>query len=99
MSAAEWLFVVDVTVAAEVEDEWNAWYDDEHLPAIAACPGVLSADRYVSDTGGGRRYLTLYALEGPAALDTAEFRAARGWYRFTPHVQATVRLYHHRSRR
>ena len=32
-------------VAGE-EDEFNAWYDDVHLPEVLATPGVRSAQRF-----------------------------------------------------
>jgi hypothetical protein len=89
----EHLLVVDVTIDAAVEADWNEWYDRDHLPALRACPGFIGARRYVSDTGGGRRYLTVYALEDPGAVDTPEFAAARGWYQFAGDVQATVRRF------
>lgn len=89
----DWLLVVDVTVEPDVEDDWNRWYDTQHLPAVAACPGFTSAQRYVSEHGGGRRYQTIYAIDSPAALETPEFTAARGWYQFAPYVQASVRTY------
>ena len=41
----------------------------------------------------GRRYIALYALERPEALESAEFAARRGWAEFTPHVSATVEVY------
>lgn len=94
---ASWLLVVDATVEPDVEAEWNRWYDEVHLPEIADCAGFRSAARYVSDVGGGRRYLTLYVLDGPEALDGADFRNRRGWGEFGAQVQATVRLFHRRE--
>lgn len=96
-TAARWLLVVDVTVEESVEDDWNRWYDEVHLPEIAGCPGFVSGERYVSAAGGGRRYLSLYEIDDPAVLDGAEFRRRRGWSRFAPHVQATVRVYGRRT--
>ena len=42
------LLVVTAEVDAEIEAEWNRWYDEVHLPDALACPGVLSGRRYLS---------------------------------------------------
>ena len=40
------LLMVYCDVAAEHEDEFNRWYNDEHIPERLAIPGVLNAARY-----------------------------------------------------
>jgi hypothetical protein len=96
------LLVVTAEVDAEVEAEWNRWYDEVHLPDALACPGVLSGRRYVStgeisESDQGRRfaarmYTTVYELDSPAAVTTKEFAAMRGWARFAPHVRSQTRV-------
>ena len=98
------LLVVTAEVDAEVEADWNRWYDEVHLPDALACPGVLSGRRYLSsgeisesDRGQSRRtkarlYTTVYELESPAAVTTKEFAAMRGWGRFVPHVRSQTRV-------
>ena len=98
------LLVVTAEVDAEVEAEWNCWYDEVHLPDALACPGVLSGRRYLasgeiseSDRGKGRRsaarlYTTVYELDSPAAVATKEFAAMRGWAKFAPHVRSQTRV-------
>ena len=39
------LLLVAMTPGAAKDAAFNAWYDNEHLPALAAVPGVLSARR------------------------------------------------------
>ena len=97
------LLIVTAEVDAEVEADWNRWYDEVHLPEALACPGVLSGRRYVSageiaesDRGSSRRfsarlYTTVYELDSPAAVATSEFAAMRGWGRFAPHVRSQTR--------
>jgi hypothetical protein len=53
-----------MNVAPEHEAEFNEWYDHEHIPALAAVPGVLSARRF-RDAKGTHRYLALYHLTAP----------------------------------
>jgi len=98
------LLIVTAEVDAEVEADWNRWYDEVHLPDALACPGVLSGRRYLaageiseSDRGQSRRtkarlYTTVYELESPAAVTTKEFAAMRGWGRFVPNVRSQTRV-------
>jgi hypothetical protein len=54
-----------------MEEEFNAWYDDEHLPERLAIPGFRSARRWVS----GRSYLATYELDSAAVLQSAAYLA------------------------
>ena len=56
------LLMVYVDVPAEVEDEFNRWYNEEHIPERLAIPGVLNAARYLARQGGPK-YLACYELE------------------------------------
>ncbi len=55
------------------EEEFNAWYNTEHLPELLALPGVLDAARYVAEKGGPK-YLAAYELEHVDAMQTPEFK-------------------------
>ncbi|MCR4266648.1 DUF4286 family protein [Nitratireductor sp. ZSWI3] len=87
------LMIVSVRVDPSMEADWNRWYDEVHLPEILACPGFETARRYVSEGDDGRDYITVYRLASPAAMAGEEFGRRRGWYRFAPHVRASVRLF------
>ncbi|MEZ5854079.1 MAG: DUF4286 family protein [Hyphomicrobiaceae bacterium] len=54
------------------EAQFNAWYDGEHMPRLAAIPGFLSGARYVA-LKGGPRYLAMYELEDHRVLQSAAF--------------------------
>ena len=54
----------------QYEEEFNAWYNTEHLPELLALPGFLDAARYVA-TRGGPKYLAAYDLESIDAMQTA----------------------------
>jgi hypothetical protein len=98
------LLIVTAEVDASVEADWNRWYDEEHLPAALACPGVRAGRRYCSvgdiaesERGQGRRtkaklWTTVYELESADAVATKEFAAMRGWGRFAPHVRSQTRV-------
>lgn len=50
------------------DDEFNSWYDDEHLPAVLEVPGFTAARRFVAAPSvhgeqPSRRYLAIYEIE------------------------------------
>jgi len=54
------------------EEEFNAWYDTEHLPERLAVPGFETARRYVC-LDGAPKYLAVYDTESAAVLDTPAY--------------------------
>jgi hypothetical protein len=59
------LLVASMNVDPAAEPEFNEWYNAEHLPQLAAVPGVLCARRYSSSAADReRQYLALYHLTG-----------------------------------
>jgi hypothetical protein len=54
------------------EEEFNAWYDTEHLPERLAVPGFETALRFVC-ISGHPRYLAMYDLAHPQVLDSPEY--------------------------
>ena len=91
------LLVNAMNVDPAAEDDFNAWYDHEHLPALAAVPGTLAARRYVSsETGGGtHRYAAIYHLRSPDVARSAAWKAAADtpWSaRVRPHFRDRVRI-------
>ena len=69
-----WLYIVHTDIPDHIVDEYNAWYDKEHLPRLVSVPGVVRARRYAAVTASGPKYLTAYeltdrdAFESPAGL-------------------------------
>ena len=64
------LVVMDVPPA--FEEEFNAWYDMEHLPERLAVPGFETGLRFVC-LSGHPRYLAMYDLARPEVLQTPEY--------------------------
>ena len=56
------LLVVDIRVAPEREDEFNRWYDEEHIPEKRSSPGFWSARRY-KHSSEPHRYLAVYEVD------------------------------------
>ena len=59
MSEANALMTAWTHVPPEREEEFNAWYDTEHLPQIVALPGFVAGRRYACD-GAVPKYLAWY---------------------------------------
>ena len=85
------LLLVGMTPAAAVETAFNAWYDTEHVPALARVPGVLSARRFRTTAGGsGSKYVALYHLTSPAVVDSAEWKQASGSTPMPEHIRPQI---------
>jgi hypothetical protein len=83
-----------MNVSPEVEDEFNKWYDDEHIPALAAVPGVSCARRFRA-TQGHLKYVALYHVASPEVVASAAWKkaAATPWtQRLSPHLRDRLRL-------
>lgn len=92
------LFVAIGDSPPEHEEEFNKWYDEEHIPLMTAVPGVLSARRF-RDPSGNPPYLALYELAGASVLEHHQWQAAlqTPWYKrieqLTGECEWILRLY------
>ena len=55
------LLVVFTDIDTKHDADFNAWYNQEHLPERLSAPGFLDAARYEA-VRGGPRYLAVYEL-------------------------------------
>ena len=67
------LLMVWADVPADKEGDFNAWYNEEHIPELLAIPGILNAARYEA-VKSGPKHLACYELESPAVVETEAFR-------------------------
>jgi len=70
------IFQVYTDIDPKYDEEFNAWYNTEHLGDLLSLPGFLDAARYVAEKGGPK-YLAVYELTSADALQTAEFQKVR----------------------
>lgn len=75
--APQFHYVVEMDVAPEYETDLNAWYDKEHMPGLAACPGTVRARRF-RNPDGSPRYHSCYDLTRAETLTTPPWLAVRG---------------------
>ncbi|MEK7876966.1 MAG: hypothetical protein AAB325_12335 [Pseudomonadota bacterium] len=90
-----------MNVPAEVDAEYNSWYNDEHIPALSAVPGCLCARRFKM-AGGTHRYLSLYHLTAPEVQASDAWKKAAGtpWTaKMRPHFRDRLRLVLRRYKR
>jgi hypothetical protein len=85
------LMMVWADIPADKEDDFNHWYNEEHLAELLSVPGVLNAARYEA-TMSGPKHLAVYELESPAVVDSEAFtsRPVTEWgQRNSPRLHAT----------
>lgn len=58
------VLLVGLSVPAEREEEFHAWYNTEHVPYLSAVPGVLRARRF-EPVDGSNKFLAVYELDDP----------------------------------
>ena len=71
------LLIAIMEPASAMEEEFNDWYDLEHLPQMGAVPGIDTATRFVA-VEGWPRYLAVYDLQEFAVLRSAAYRSMTG---------------------
>ncbi len=86
-----------MNVTPEGEADFNAWYDEEHIPALAGVPGCLAARRYLSDPRieGTHKYVAIYHLATPEVTRSDAWAKAvdTPWSaRVRPHFRDRLRV-------
>ncbi len=89
------LLMVWTEVPADKEDDYNAWYNEEHIAERLAIPGFLSAARYESSSPGAPKHLAMYELENIDVMTSDAYLSVRAnpteWTkRCSPDVIATT---------
>lgn len=73
-SRQRWHYTSQTDIPAKWEEEFNQWFDEEHLPHLAAVPGTVHAARY--ETDGSPRFLACYDLNQQKVQGGSAWRAA-----------------------
>jgi hypothetical protein len=66
-----YIMIVASECRPDVEDKFNKWYTEVHVPMFLKYPGVKQASRYKvsAEIPGVVKYLAIYEFENKAALD------------------------------
>jgi len=67
--------IVRIDVVPEMEEEFNRWYDQEHIANLLAVPGVIWAKRGIN-AGKGPKYIAVYEHENIDVQHTEAYRKA-----------------------
>ena len=67
------LMMVWADIPADKEEDFNRWYNEEHLQELLSVPGILNAARYEA-VRSGPKHLACYELESPAVIETDAFK-------------------------
>jgi hypothetical protein len=77
---AEFVLTVRLNTPVDHENDFNDWYDKDHIPALVGVPGVYCARRYVA-VEGDPKYLAVYELRDGGATKSPEWDQARNYGR------------------
>ena len=83
------LLIVKTDVTPEMEQDFNRWYDEEHLPGLLRVPGVRSARRGIN-LGAGQKYIAFYEHENAEVQHSQAYKEVIGtdWARrIRPHLK------------
>ena len=70
------ILVVMMDVDPEHEEEFNRWYNEEHLTERLEIPGYVSARRFKLAEGEGvLKYLCIWELEDGSPMQSEEYKA------------------------
>ena len=86
------LLMVWANVPIEMEDDYNRWYNEEHIEERLSCPGFLSAGRYEA-VSSGPKHLAVYELDNIGALQTKEYQHFKNFpSELSQHVLAGITI-------
>jgi hypothetical protein len=91
MSDEAFIHIVRVDIDPNHEAAFNAWYEETHFPQLLACPGWLSARRFVA-MGDGPKYAAMYKVAGEWAFATPQFLNVKGFGPFEAFVKNFTRI-------
>ena len=70
----------------EIEERYNQWYNQVHLPELLDCPHWITAKRYIA-IRGEPKYLAMYELSDLKAFETPQYVKVRGFKELQPYVR------------
>lgn len=82
----------------ELEPEFDAWYDDEHIPIRLALPEFELAERYHAIDARSQRHLVLYHLSDVAVLQSAAYEDVKHGTGNTPLTRRMLGAVHNFTR-
>jgi hypothetical protein len=87
------ILIIRTDVDPDIEEEFNRWYNEEHIPNLLDVPGVLSASRGIN-LNKGPKYIALYEHESIDVQNSQAYKQAieTDWtLRIRPHLRNVTR--------
>ncbi len=72
------LLLVMTDIPADIEQEFNKWYNEQHMDELLKFPGILSARRYRT-VDGKPKYRAMDELEDPEVVERPDYQKISGW--------------------
>ena len=75
---ADYIYIIQLDIPSDKEDEFNRLYDAEHVPNLLTVPGVHGCTRYrleSSDMEGTARYAAIYQMDSADLPTTPAWKA------------------------
>ncbi|MGH7093093.1 MAG: hypothetical protein ACREFB_06110, partial [Stellaceae bacterium] len=66
---AKGILIAAMNIGNAAVDEFQDWYDTEHLPERVACPGFLVCQRWIG-TADPKVSVAIYDLDSPDVLQS-----------------------------
>ncbi len=93
---AKYMLVVPSAALPGRDDEYNDWYDNEHIRDVCDVPGIVVGSRYdavpTSPVAPPAPYLAIYEIEADdpnAAIAEIQRRAGAGEMKISPALDIT----------
>ncbi|MET0182774.1 MAG: DUF4286 family protein [Caulobacterales bacterium] len=64
---AKFIFIALANAAEGRDDEFNAWYNNQHIPDVLRVGPFKTAQRFKVVGEGANKYLTIYEVEAESA--------------------------------
>src|SRR5947209_10430538 len=74
---AKGILIAAMDFSDVAEDEFNDWYDTEHIPERLAVPGFINAERWLGTTNP-KASVALYDLDSVGVLQSPPYQAVGG---------------------
>jgi hypothetical protein len=73
---APYQLIVCMTPPPDAEDDFIAWYREEHIPMLLAVPGWQRVRLFRQVEGSGPAFMAVHELESPQVFERPEYQAS-----------------------
>ncbi len=89
LSPGQHLFIALANIDAEVEEGFNRWYSERHIPDVDTA-GLRNARRFLTFSAA-HKYVATYHIDGPEVMDSEALGKVRGFDEYTGRAHGLTR--------